>query len=329
LCAGRRSSGAGGGAAQPGDSFAESPRAAANSIAGPSLGGGRRQPSGVSDGGAAAAADVGALLNELRVEQARLRQEFARQAELVQRMQARGTPEVREGRDAAWADLKRIRQRLEDSDAELATLGASPGGGGDALDRFVVSTRMLPADACTIPSRPATPGGAAAWGHAAGGGAGSRAAKVEQSLDGLAELLRSHEQAQMLFPADGSGEDAGLYTPPSQLPAPPTRIPRRPEEMGGAAGPRAPQRAPESQAILHGGAGVNHAKAAAAAAAAADSAPKFGRRAASSKPPMAAAAAKGSAAFAKPTGGRTVSSARVPGGNVAGQRKLGRQGSVQ
>ena len=50
------------------------------------------------------------------------------------------------GRERAWQDLERVRQRLTDTTHQVEAIspGGPAGGGGDALDHFVVSTHLLP-----------------------------------------------------------------------------------------------------------------------------------------------------------------------------------------
>ena len=51
------------------------------------------------------------------------------------------------GRERAWQDLGRVRQRLSYTTHQVEAIspgGPSGGGGGDALDHFVVSTHLLP-----------------------------------------------------------------------------------------------------------------------------------------------------------------------------------------
>lgn len=268
-------------------------------------------------------------------------------------VQGHGSSAMRDSRDAAWADLQRIKRHLEDSHVEMTSLQGGQGSGEegeDALDQFVVSTRMLPADANAIPSRPVTPGDAA-W----GGAATARMCNsgyahddplhplYEQSMEGFGELLRSKQQAEYLQglqtrtrahggggarPWDAEDADEGLYEPVSQLAGPPTRI------------PQAPDRTRDSRAILHGGDGITHSKVLAAPRSAHGEAvkPAPGRKA-SGKPPTGTPAARGgssalakpSAAFAKPSGVRTAASVRsgANGTGRAAAHRTERQTSLQ
>ncbi|KAJ9527439.1 hypothetical protein QJQ45_025713, partial [Haematococcus lacustris] len=129
---------------------------------------------------------VGRLLTELQQEQARLQQEFSRQAALMEQLAQDASAAVQD-RDRAWQEVERVRGRLQggkggagqgggrgsveqQASSGMGGLGRQGEGGGkglgrgvvgsgvleesgDALDAFVVSTHLVPRDVNAIPTR--------------------------------------------------------------------------------------------------------------------------------------------------------------------------------
>ena len=123
---------------------------------------GSKERTSVGASGGSIKGDVAAMLLELQKEQLRLRDEFKRHSEAMQRI-VQGAGDVASSRDKAWQDLDRIRSRLSANVGEVAALGASVrSGGGGLVDSSngefrVISTHLLPREANAIPSRLTTP----------------------------------------------------------------------------------------------------------------------------------------------------------------------------
>jgi len=203
--------------------------------------------------------ELSSMLQQLHQEQLRLREEFARQADAVEKLATEASTAIQE-RDKAWQELERVRAVLTDPESPNAKLP----NGSDSLDQFVVSTHLVPRNQNIIPSRLSTPI-EAAWAasrqpllspsrHKAPGLsslAGGPLPVIYDSQD-LDLLQDSLDQLMNLpVPAGHQGwgrksnvtlaaitegpamyrptaEERGLYRPISRLPGPPSQIPKPP-----------------------------------------------------------------------------------------------------
>jgi hypothetical protein len=92
---------------------------------------------------------------QLQQEQARLKEEFSRQAGLMEQVSKDASSAVSE-RDRAWQEVERLRIALGGGDVRAPELRGERlrhSLSADTLDSFVVSTHLLPRDANTIPTR--------------------------------------------------------------------------------------------------------------------------------------------------------------------------------